>query len=100
LHSPGEKWHIAARYDGKDWTDRLLEGFEKHREYSWTEKVRIDVLRRFGFYSTESNGHLPMRAPGYREEAWRQSTISLSASRGIRPADRSARWWTTLSTPG
>src|SRR5581483_7612228 len=32
-----------------------------------TEKVRIDVLKRFGFYSTESNGHLSEYLPWYRK---------------------------------
>ena len=32
-----------------------------------TEKVRIDVLRRFGYYSTESNGHLSEYLPWYRK---------------------------------
>lgn|GEM_PF-2223713 len=29
------------------------------------EKVRIDVLRRFGYFSTESNGHLSGYLPWY-----------------------------------
>jgi alpha-galactosidase len=32
-----------------------------------TEKVRIDVLKRFGYYSTESNGHLSEYLPWYRK---------------------------------
>lgn len=48
----------AGHYDGEDWTGRLLAGFERHPEYSRTEKVRIDILRRFGYYTTESNGHV------------------------------------------
>ena len=34
---------------------------------SQTEKVRIDVLRRFGYYSTESNGHLSEYVAWYRK---------------------------------
>ncbi|MEO1236792.1 MAG: alpha-glucosidase/alpha-galactosidase, partial [Planctomycetota bacterium] len=34
---------------------------------SATEKVRIDVLRRFGHFSTESNGHLSEYLPWYRK---------------------------------
>ncbi len=62
-----QTWYLRALYQGKDWTDRLLEGFEKHPVYSRTEKVRIDVLRRFGYYSTESNGHLSEYLPWYRK---------------------------------
>src|SRR5699024_4556602 len=32
-----------------------------------TEKVRIDMLKRFGYYSTESNGHLSEYVPWYRK---------------------------------
>ncbi len=62
-----QTWYIQARYNGEDWTGRLLEGFEKHPEFQKTEKVRIDVLRRFGYYSTESNGHLSEYLPWYRK---------------------------------
>jgi alpha-galactosidase len=62
-----QTWYIQAVYEGEDWTDRLLEGFERHPVYSRTEKVRIDVLRRFGYYSTESNGHLSEYLPWYRK---------------------------------
>ena len=62
-----QTWYITALFDGKDWCDRLLEGFEKHPEYKETEKIRIDMLRRFGYYSTESNGHLSEYVPWYRK---------------------------------
>lgn len=48
-------------------TDKLLHAFENHPEFSKTEKVRIDMLRRFGYYSTESNGHLSEYVPWYRK---------------------------------
>ena len=38
-----------------------------HPVYSQQEKVRIDVLKRFGFYSTEINGHLSEYLPWYRK---------------------------------
>ena len=47
-----QTWYLQVRYDGEDWTGRLLEGFERHPVFSRTEKCRIDVLRRFGYYST------------------------------------------------
>ncbi|GIP23211.1 alpha-glucosidase/alpha-galactosidase [Paenibacillus sp. J22TS3] len=64
-----QTWYIAARYQGKDLTDGLPEAFERHPEYSRTEKVRIDMLRRFGYYSTESNGHLSEYVPWYRKRS-------------------------------
>lgn len=62
-----QTWYVQVIYDGKDWCYRLLEGFEKHPEYKNTEKVRIDMLKRFGYYSTESNGHLSEYVPWYRK---------------------------------
>ena len=53
-----QTWYIQVLYQGVDWANKLLEGFERHPEYSRTEKVRIDMIRRFGYFSTESNGHL------------------------------------------
>lgn len=62
-----QTWYIQASHKGKDLTEGLLEAFEQHPEYSRTEKVRIDMLRRFGYYSTESNGHLSEYVPWYRK---------------------------------
>ncbi len=62
-----QTWYVQVRFRGEDMTPYLLEGFSKHPQYSQTEKVRIDMLRRFGFYSTESNGHLSEYVPWYRK---------------------------------
>ena len=63
-----QTWYIDIRFRGrKIGKDELLAAFERHPVYSKQEKVRIDVLRRFGFYSTESNGHLSEYLPWYRK---------------------------------
>lgn len=62
-----QTWYIQVRHNGEDLTGKLLEAFERHPEFSRTEKVRIDMLRRFGYYSTESNGHLSEYVPWYRK---------------------------------
>jgi alpha-galactosidase len=62
-----QTWYIQVRHKGVDMTGRLLEAFERHPEFSKTEKVRIDMLRRFGYYSTESNGHLSEYVSWYRK---------------------------------
>jgi len=62
-----QTWYIQVRHNGKDMTGELLQAFERHPVYSKTEKVRIDMLRRFGYYSTESNGHLSEYVPWYRK---------------------------------
>jgi alpha-galactosidase len=62
-----QTWYTQVRYRGEDWTPRLLEGFMAHPRFAREEKVRIDMLRRFGYYSTESNGHLSEYVPWYRK---------------------------------
>ncbi len=70
-----QTWFIKVQWRGMDMAPRLLELFEAHPEYSQTEKVRIDVLRRFGYYSTESNGHLSEYVPWYRKRTERDHAV-------------------------
>ncbi len=62
-----QTWYIQVLFDGKDWTGRMLEGFQKHPTMRYGERVRIDMLKRFGYYSTESNSHLSEYIPWYRK---------------------------------
>lgn len=63
-----QTWYVDLRHKGrKIGKEELLAAFERHPVFSEQEKVRIDVLRRFGFYSTESNGHLSEYLPWYRK---------------------------------
>ena len=62
-----QTWYIQVKHKGKDMTGKILKAFEKHEEFSKTEKIRIDMIRRFGYYSTESNGHLSEYLPWYRK---------------------------------
>ena len=64
-----QTWYTSIRYKGRPvGSDELLQAFENHPVYRRTEKVRIDVLRRFGYYSTESNGHLSEYVAWYRKD--------------------------------
>jgi alpha-galactosidase len=62
-----QTWYIQVKHKGQDMTGKLLGAFEKHPVFSETEKVRIDMLKRFGYYSTESNGHLSEYVAWYRK---------------------------------
>ncbi len=62
-----QTWYIQIRYRGEDWTGRMAEGFAKHPVFQKTEKVRIDMLNRFGYYTTESNGHVSEYVAWYRK---------------------------------
>ena len=99
-----QTWYLQVLFEGEDWTGRLLEGFEKHPVYSKEEPVRIDVLRRFGFYSTESNGHLSEYLPWYRKrpkdiaKKWRgQPDPWINGETGgyLRVCTEGRRWFET-----
>lgn len=62
-----QTWFIKVSWRGHDMIPLLPDLFPQHPVYRDTEKVRIDVLRRFGYYSTESNGHLSEYLPWYRK---------------------------------
>jgi len=63
-----QTWYIDIRAEGRRiGKDELIAAFERHPVYAKQEKLRIDVLKRFGVYSTESNGHLSEYLPWYRK---------------------------------
>jgi alpha-galactosidase len=75
-----QTWFVQVRHKGRDMTGKILAGFEKHPKFRKAEKVRIDMLRRFGYYSTESNGHLSEYVPWYRKRPEEINTwIDLSS---------------------
>ncbi|MDR6551241.1 alpha-glucosidase/alpha-galactosidase [Paenibacillus qinlingensis] len=97
-----QTWYIQATHEGKDLTAGLLEAFENHPEYTRTEKVRIDMLRRFGYYSTESNGHLSEYVPWYRKRAseiqdWIDMGSWINGETGgyLRVCTEGRRWFET-----
>ncbi|MCK5806401.1 MAG: alpha-glucosidase/alpha-galactosidase [Lentisphaeria bacterium] len=62
-----QTWYISIKHKGEQLTEKLLEAYEKDESLCKTERVRIDMLKRFGYYSTESNGHLSEYVPWYRK---------------------------------
>lgn len=62
-----QTWYISVKKDGEELTGKLLEAYEKHPVFKEQEKVRIDIMKRFGYYSTESNGHLSEYVAWYRK---------------------------------
>jgi len=63
-----QTWFVDLKLNGrKIGKDELVAAFEAHPVFSQQEKLRIDVLKRFGVYSTESNGHLSEYLPWYRK---------------------------------
>jgi len=62
-----QTWYISLKYKGVEMKDKVLEAIERDADLRRTEKVRIDILKRFGYFSTESNGHLSEYLPWYRK---------------------------------
>jgi alpha-galactosidase len=62
-----QTWYVQVKHKGKDMRGKLLEGFRNHPRFSKEEKIRIDILERIGYYSTESNGHLSEYLAWYRK---------------------------------
>ena len=62
-----QTWFISIKHNGEELTGKLLDAFEANAEEWELEKTRVDVMRRFGYFSTESNGHLSEYLPWYRK---------------------------------
>jgi len=58
-------WFLKLKHNGKDLYPILRDRFEKP-EYYVNEKVRGEVFRHFGYFMTESTGHLAEYVPYFR----------------------------------
>ena len=98
-----QTWYIQIIYKGRKVTgEELLAAFERHPVFAKTEKVRLDVLRRFGYYSTESNGHLSEYVPWYRKRPkeirrWIDLSSWINGETGgyLRVCTEGRRWFET-----
>ena len=59
-------WFLRLEHKGRDLYPTLREVFEKP-EYYKNEKVRGEVFRHFGYFMTESTGHLSEYVPWFRK---------------------------------
>ena len=63
-----QTWYIKVLYNGENYIgEKLFNIMEAVPQIAKSEKVRLDMLRRFGYFSTESNGHLSEYVPWYRK---------------------------------
>jgi alpha-galactosidase len=97
-----QTWYVSILHKGKDMTGKLLAAMEAHEEISVQEKVRIDMLRRFDYFSTESNGHLSEYVPWYRKRPeeindWIDITSWIRGETGgyLRTCLESRNWFKT-----
>ncbi|WP_054027709.1 alpha-galactosidase [Bacillus sp. FJAT-28004] len=61
-------WFLKIEHEGKDLYPKLREQFEKP-EFYVNEKVRGEVFRHFGYFMTESTGHLSEYVPWFRKSS-------------------------------
>ncbi len=59
-------WFLTLEHNGRDLYPILRERFERP-EYYKNEKVRGEVFRHFGYFMTESTGHLSEYVPWFRK---------------------------------
>jgi alpha-galactosidase len=59
-------WFLKLEHEGRDLYPTLRERFEQP-EYYVNEKVRGEVFRHFGYFMTESTGHLAEYVPWFRK---------------------------------
>lgn len=59
-------WFLRLEHAGRDLYPLLKENFEKPGYYV-NEKVRAEVMRHFGYFMTESTGHLSEYLPYFRK---------------------------------
>mgnify|MGYP005840255491 CR=1 FL=1 len=83
-----QTWFIKVTHKGKDLTDQVLPAFKRNEQLMKGEPLRIDVMERFGYYSTESNGHLSEYLPWYRKgdqaqkERWYDGSVWAGGETG------------------
>jgi alpha-galactosidase len=97
-----QTWCIKATWRGIDIIPRMYELMSAVEQYRQTEKVRLDVLKRFGYYSTESNGHLSEYLPWYRKrpeeiEQWIDTSSWINGETGgyLRVCTEGRNWFET-----
>lgn len=95
-----QTWCVRARWWGIDLIPRMHELLSNVDEFRRTEKVRLDVLKRFGYYSTESNGHLSEYLPWYRKrpdeiEKWIDTSDWIHGETGgyLRVVTEARNWF-------
>lgn len=95
-------WYISVKHNGEDLNPRLLQALESDPDLARTEKVRIDMMRRFGYFSTESNGHLSEYVPWYRKHTdkindWIDLGVWINGETGgyLRVCTEGRNWFET-----
>ena len=78
-------WFLKIEKDGKDLYPLLKANCEKP-EYYINDKVRIEAMRHFGYFMTESTGHLSEYLPWFRKN--REGAGAVLRPARLRRGDR------------
>ena len=62
-----QTWYLSAKVDGKERVGDLYKLMSNSDRMLKNENVRLDVMKHFGYFSTESNGHLSEYLMWYRK---------------------------------
>ncbi len=62
-----QTWYLRATHKGEDMLPRFRELALASEDLRKHEPVRLDMMERFGYFSTESNGHLSEYLAWYRK---------------------------------
>ncbi|MGI6174415.1 MAG: alpha-glucosidase/alpha-galactosidase [Christensenellales bacterium] len=95
-------WYLSVKHNGEELNGKLLEALQADPEIAQTEKVRIDMMKRFGYFSTESNGHLSEYVPWYRKHTdkirdWIDLGVWINGETGgyLRVCTEGRNWFET-----
>ena len=96
-----QTWYISVKVDGEEKKPELYELMQQ-AEFAKDENIRLDVMKHFGYYSTESNGHLSEYLMWYRKrpedmEKWinYSSWIQGETAGYLRVCKESRNWFET-----
>jgi alpha-galactosidase len=83
-------WFVTLEMDGEDLYPRLRSAAEDHAVYE-QDPIRFDLMRAFGYFTTESSGHVSEYVPFFRK---RKALIEHYASiqPNCRGGERASRW--------
>ena len=96
-----QTWYISVKTEGVERTGELYP-LMCQAEFARDENIRLDVMKHFGYYSTESNGHLFEYLMWYRKrpeemEQWinYSSWIQGETAGYLRVCKESRNWFET-----
>ena len=96
-----QTWYISVKTDGVERTDELYD-LMCAADFAKDENVRLDVMKHFKYYSTESNGHLSeylmwyRKRPDYLGEWINYANWSQGETAGyLRVCKESRNWFET-----